>query len=59
MLILTRKQEEAIVIDKHILIKILSFKEKGREVRIGISAPPEIPVDRLEVFLQKQQQLSS
>jgi carbon storage regulator len=55
MLALTRKIGEQILIEGGaITIKVL--KVKGAEVRIGISAPPEIAVDREEIYLKKQEQ---
>jgi len=46
MLILTRKQGEAIAIGDNIQIQVLNVK-RG-QVRIGISAPREVKVDREE-----------
>ncbi len=54
MLVLTRKLEESIVIGKDVTITILAIdKEK---VKIGISAPREIPVIRKELFEAIQEQ---
>jgi carbon storage regulator len=54
MLVLTRKLEESIVIGKDVTITILAIdKEK---VKIGISAPREIPVVRKELFQALQEQ---
>lgn len=53
MLALSRKKQEAIVINNNIEITILDIK--GDQVKIGISAPKEIPVYRKEVYLQIQQ----
>lgn len=44
MLILTRKTNEAIIIGKNIVIKVLDAR--GKYVRLGIEAPREIPVHR-------------
>ncbi len=54
MLVLTRKLEESIVIGKDVTITILAIdKEK---VKIGISAPREVPVVRKELFEAIQEQ---
>jgi len=52
MLILTRKEEEVIVINQNIRVKVLGIE--GRGVRLGIDAPADIPVDREEIFIAKQ-----
>jgi len=52
MLILTRKPEETLVIDKSIRVRIMSVN--GNQVRIGIEAPKDIEIDREEIFLAKQ-----
>ncbi len=44
MLILTRRCEEEIVVDGQIRIRILSTS--GGRVKVGVSAPPEIPIRR-------------
>jgi len=46
MLILTRKKGESIAIGDDIRIQVLNVK--GGQVRIGIKAPRDIPVDREE-----------
>ena len=48
MLILTRKTGETLRIGDEIEITILS--QKGGQTRIGISAPPNVPVHREEVY---------
>ena len=53
MLALSRKRNEAIVINNNIEITILEVK--GEQVKVGISAPKEIPVYRKEVYLQIQE----
>jgi carbon storage regulator len=58
MLILSRKLNESIVIDGRIIVKILRIERDT--VKIGIQAPPELPVHRQEVFdmIQKNKQAS-
>ena len=50
MLILTRKAEEAIVIDSVTTIRILSID--GDRVKIGIDAPTSVPILREELLEQ-------
>lgn len=52
MLALSRKKNEAIVINNNVEITILEVK--GDQVKIGITAPKEIPIYRKEVYLQIQ-----
>ena len=52
MLALSRKKNEAIVINNNVEITILEVK--GDQVKIGINAPKEVPVYRKEVYLQIQ-----
>ncbi len=53
MLALSRKKNEAIVIDNDIEITILDIK--GDQVKLGIMAPKSVPVYRKEVYLQIQE----
>lgn len=53
MLALSRKKNEALIINNNIEITILEVK--GDQVKIGISAPKEIPVYRKEVYMQIQE----
>ena len=53
MLALSRKKNEAIVINNDIEITILEVK--GDQVKIGISAPKKVPIYRKEVYLQIQE----
>jgi len=53
MLALSRKKNEALVINNNIEITILEIK--GEQVKIGINAPKEVPVYRKEVYLQIQE----
>ena len=52
MLALSRKKNEAIIVNNNVEITILEIK--GDQVKIGISAPKEVPVYRKEVYLQIQ-----
>lgn len=53
MLALSRKKNEAIIINNDIEITVLEVK--GDQVKIGISAPKEVPIYRKEVYLQIQE----
>tara|TARA_B100000586_G_C19838921_1_gene313715 strand:- start:106 stop:294 length:189 start_codon:yes stop_codon:yes gene_type:complete len=48
VLVLSRRVNESLLIDKEIKITVLDIK--GGQVRLGITAPPEIKVHREEVF---------
>lgn len=52
MLILSRKLGESLVIDGRIHIKIV--RVEGDVIKIGIEAPADIPVHRLEVYEEIQ-----
>ena len=54
MLVLSRKVGEEIVIGNNIHLMVVAIK--GDKVRIGISAPKGVTVDRLEIH-EKQQNL--
>lgn len=47
MLVLTRKESESIVIDGRIRVTVLGIN--GNRVRLGISAPSDVPVMREEL----------
>ena len=53
MLALSRKKGEALMINNDIEITVLEIK--GEQVKIGISAPKEVPVYRKEVYIQIQE----
>ena len=53
MLALSRKKNEALIIDNKIEVTILEIK--GDQVKVGISAPKEVPIYRKEVYLQIQE----
>ena len=50
MLALTRRKGESLVINNNIQIDILEIR--GDQVKIGISAPKEVPIYRKEVYPQ-------
>jgi carbon storage regulator len=54
MLILSRKENESIIIDENIEIKILEIEEG--KVRIGIDAPKDIDIFRKELYLSIQEE---
>jgi carbon storage regulator len=54
MLVLSRRLNEAIVINDNITIKVLEIR--GDKVRLGIVAEPSITVHREEVYLRIKQE---
>lgn len=54
MLILTRRTGEVICIGTRTRVTVLSIK--GNQVRLGIDAPPDVPVDREEIHERKQRE---
>lgn len=48
MLVLSRKKNESIVIDKDITVTVVEIR--GDKVRLGVVAPKEVPVHRQEVY---------
>jgi carbon storage regulator len=54
MLVLTRKQNESIMIGDDIEVSVLAVARE--KVRIGIEAPRDVPVFRKEVYLEIQHQ---
>lgn len=54
MLILSRKKDESIIIDKDIEIIVIGIE--GDQVKLGINAPKEIQVHRKEVYLAIQEE---
>lgn len=57
MLILTRCTRESLKIGDTITVKILAVK--GNQVCIGIQAPPDVSVDREEIYERKRRQRES
>jgi len=54
MLALTRKKGESLVINNNIEITILEIR--GDQIKIGISAPKDVPIYRKEVYDQIQEE---
>jgi len=52
MLALSRKKNEAIIINNNIEITVLDIR--GDQIKLGISAPKEVPIYRKEVYIQIQ-----
>ena len=48
MLVLTRKTDESITIGNNIKVSVLEIK--GTQVKLGIQAPKEIPINRTEIY---------
>jgi len=48
VLVLTRKTNESITIGHHIRVTVVEIR--GGQVRLGIDAPKETPVNRTEVY---------
>ncbi|HXG48930.1 MAG TPA: carbon storage regulator CsrA [Methylomirabilota bacterium] len=48
MLVLSRKVNENIVIDGRIIVKVV--RTEGNFVKLGIEAPPNVPVHRQEIY---------
>jgi carbon storage regulator len=54
MLILTRRVGEALKIGSEVTVTVLAVK--GNQVRVGITAPKEVAVHRLEIFERIQRE---
>jgi carbon storage regulator len=52
MLVLTRKDDESIMIGKNIRIKVI--KSDSGKVKLGIDAPKDIEINRKEIYDQIQ-----
>lgn len=50
MLVVKRKREDDLVIDDRIVVKVLQIGKES--VRLGVMAPPEVPVHRGEVWAE-------
>ena len=52
MLTHSRKKNESLIVNNNIEVTILDIK--GDQVKVGISAPKEVPIYRKEIYLQIQ-----
>ena len=58
MLVLTRRANQSIVIGSDVTLTVLEIR--GDQIRLGITAPREVPVFRKEVYLSiQEEQLSA
>jgi carbon storage regulator len=52
MLVLSRKQGEQVVIAGDIRLTVVAVR--GKQVRLGITAPPDVPIQREELYLKAE-----
>ena len=52
MLMLTRRVGEKVIIDAD--IEVVVYRIQGQQVRLGIQAPPDVPVYREEIYRKIQ-----
>jgi carbon storage regulator len=59
MLVLSRKPNESIIIGDNVEVKVVEVR--GEQVKLGITAPRDIPVHRKEIYeaIQKQNKNSA
>jgi carbon storage regulator len=59
LLVLSRKENESIIINDDIVIKIVSLKPD--QVKLGIVAPKEVKIYRMEIYdeIQKENQAAA
>ncbi len=53
MLTLSRKKGESLVINNNVEVTVLDIR--GDQIKIGISAPKEVPIYRKEIYLEIQE----
>lgn len=54
MLALTRKKGESLIINNNIEVTVLEIR--GDQIKIGVSAPKDVPIYRKEVYIQIQKE---
>lgn len=59
MLILTRRTGETLVFGDNREIEVTVLGVKGNQVRIGVTAPKDVPVHREEIYLRIKDQKST
>ncbi|WP_226678956.1 carbon storage regulator CsrA [Mesobacillus jeotgali] len=52
MLVLTRKENESLIINENIEITVLGID--GDQIKLGIKAPKEIPILRKEIVIKTE-----
>ena len=59
MLVLSRQKDESIMIGDEVEITVVDVR--GEKVRLGINAPPHVPVHRKEVYeaIKREQRASA
>ena len=59
MLVLSRKQNESVVINDQIVVTVIEVR--GDKVRLGIQAPRDVPIHRSEVMaaIQRAQEVGA
>lgn len=57
MLVLTRKIGEQLMIDDNIIVTVVAIE--GNKIRLGVTAPRSIPVDRGEIRQRKTEEQAS
>jgi carbon storage regulator len=48
MLVLSRKENQSVMIDGRIKVAVLEIR--GRHIKLGIEAPPDVPICRSELL---------
>lgn len=56
MLVLSRQRDEKIVIGDDVIVEVVDIR--GDKVRLGITAPTEVPVHRFKVYEAIQREKS-
>jgi len=57
MLVLSRHRDQSVMVGHDVEVKVVDIR--GDKVRLGFVGPPNIPIDRREVYLQKQVELAA